>query len=164
MAARRCAMLVVVGTTGQTNLPLQMAEAAFRAAAARPDPPGWTMPRPAPPPTLFRPRKRNAGPLIVVLDPGHGGIDPGAVDGKLHEADIVLDRTPFYAEGGGQLADAGVIQLAGGGVIEVHDVQAPVAVRLPFLASGGMGAGVDAVGFPDAAKNVVAVDVHLFHP
>lgn len=29
-AARECAMLVIVGTTGQTNLPVQMAESAFR--------------------------------------------------------------------------------------------------------------------------------------
>ena len=35
----------------------------------------------------------------------------------------MLDRTPFYAEGGGQLADAGRIELDGGAVIEVRDVQ-----------------------------------------
>ncbi|MGN6252800.1 MAG: alanine--tRNA ligase [Marmoricola sp.] len=40
--------------------------------------------------------------------------------------ELVLDRTPFYAEGGGQLADQGVLQLAGGARVEVVDVQSPV--------------------------------------
>ena len=55
------------------------------------------------------------------------------VDGKsVKEAnagadiEITLDRTPFYAEGGGQLADGGKIKLANGAVIEIDDVQSPV--------------------------------------
>lgn len=42
------------------------------------------------------------------------------------EVEILLDRTPFYAEGGGQLADAGVITASDGSRIEVEDVQAPI--------------------------------------
>ena len=42
------------------------------------------------------------------------------------DVDIVLDRTPFYAEGGGQLADGGRITLANGAIIEIDDVQTPV--------------------------------------
>lgn len=42
------------------------------------------------------------------------------------EIEIVLNRTPFYAEGGGQLADGGRITLSSGGVIEIEDVQSPV--------------------------------------
>ena len=42
------------------------------------------------------------------------------------ELEIILDRTPFYAEGGGQLADGGLITLANGTRIQIDDVQAPV--------------------------------------
>ena len=42
------------------------------------------------------------------------------------DIEITLDRTPFYAEGGGQLADGGIITLANGSVIEIDDVQSPV--------------------------------------
>jgi alanyl-tRNA synthetase len=42
------------------------------------------------------------------------------------EIEITLDRTPFYAEGGGQLADGGIIKLASGAIIQVEDVQTPV--------------------------------------
>ncbi|HEY7486551.1 MAG TPA: alanine--tRNA ligase [Streptosporangiaceae bacterium] len=42
------------------------------------------------------------------------------------EVEVVLDRTPFYAEGGGQLADQGVIQFGNGAEIEIYDVQSPL--------------------------------------
>ncbi|MGW4029792.1 alanine--tRNA ligase [Streptomyces sp. NPDC004838] len=49
---------------------------------------------------------------------------PAALEGD--EVEVVLDRTPFYAEGGGQLADQGRIRLDSGAVIQVRDVQQPV--------------------------------------
>ena len=46
--------------------------------------------------------------------------------GEGAEVELVLDRTPFYAEGGGQLADQGVIELDNGARLEVYDVQSPI--------------------------------------
>lgn len=54
----------------------------------------------------------------------NGVPSPAASEGD--EVEIVLDRTPFYAEGGGQLADHGRIKLHSGAVVVVRDVQQPV--------------------------------------
>lgn len=43
------------------------------------------------------------------------------------EVEIILERTPFYAEGGGQLSDHGLITSSNGAVIEIEDVQTPIA-------------------------------------
>src|SRR5262245_16256504 len=54
--------------------------------------------------------------------------DTGSVSSAAEgdEVEVVLDRTPFYAEGGGQLADHGVIELESGARLEVLDVQSPL--------------------------------------
>ena len=67
------------------------------------------------------------------------------------EVDVVLDRTPFYAEGGGQLADAGQITAAGGGAgdgarVEITDVQRPVPGLI--VHRGRVTSGELAVGAP----------------
>jgi alanyl-tRNA synthetase len=54
---------------------------------------------------------------------GRDGTLPAAGEGD--EVEVVLDATPFYAEGGGQQPDTGLITV-GGGELEVLDVQSPV--------------------------------------
>jgi alanyl-tRNA synthetase len=69
--------------------------------------------------------------------------------------EIVLDRTPFYAEGGGQLADAGVIRLSSGAVVEVDDVQQPLPgliVHRARVVSGEVTVGDEAHAEIDVAR------------
>jgi alanyl-tRNA synthetase len=63
------------------------------------------------------------------------------------EVEIVLSRTPFYAEGGGQLSDGGFITLSNGCKIEIDDVQAPVpgvSVHRGRVLSGSVEVGTQA--------------------
>ncbi|NCM96219.1 MAG: N-acetylmuramoyl-L-alanine amidase [Rhodobacterales bacterium] len=72
----------------QVRVRLEPASAAeFAASVAQPEPEGWALPPVA---DLPRPLPQGAGPLVVVLDPGHGGIDPGAERGDASEAALVL--------------------------------------------------------------------------
>jgi alanyl-tRNA synthetase len=63
------------------------------------------------------------------------------------DVDIVLNRTPFYAEGGGQLADGGRITLSNGAIVEIEDVQSPVpglSVHRGRVISGSIEVGSEA--------------------
>jgi alanyl-tRNA synthetase len=46
---------------------------------------------------------------------------PAASEGD--EVEVILDRSPFYAEGGGQVGDTGVIRTASGAVLTVLDTR-----------------------------------------
>ena len=86
------AALEIEGSTGRGRLLVDLVEAApsaFEAASGEPHLQGWEPPKSA---LKAQARARQAGdrPLVVVLDPGHGGIDPGAEQGKATEKDIML--------------------------------------------------------------------------
>ena len=71
------------------------------------------------------------------------------------DVDIVLNRTPFYAEGGGQLADGGRITLSNGAIIEIEDVQSPVpglSVHRGRVISGSIEVGSEALAEIDIER------------
>lgn len=92
------------------------------------------------------------------------------VDGKsVKEAnigsdiEITLDRTPFYAEGGGQLADAGKIQLSNGAVIQVEDVQSPLPgliVHRGSVVNGVVKSGAPVVADIDLERRLAISRAH----
>jgi alanyl-tRNA synthetase len=82
-----------------------------------------------------------------------GGVVDSAREGD--EIELVLDRTPFYAEGGGQLADQGVIDLTNGARVEVHDVQSPITglvVHQATVMSGEVTPGLGAHSVVDVER------------
>ncbi len=80
-------------TTGEARVEIALepvAPEAFAAKAGAPRVAGWEA---LPPPAEVAPavrRQDGTRPLLVVLDPGHGGIDPGAERAGLKEADLAL--------------------------------------------------------------------------
>jgi len=61
-------------------------QAAFDANAGAPRDPRWDLPAA----TARAPEPRGDGAIRVMIDPGHGGIDPGAEAGGINEADLML--------------------------------------------------------------------------
>jgi alanyl-tRNA synthetase len=86
------------------------------------------------------------------------------------DVEIVLDRTPFYAEGGGQLADGGKITLANGAIVEIDDVQSPVkglSVHRGRVLSGEVSLGDDGLAEIDnERRNAISrahTATHMVH-
>ena len=63
------------------------------------------------------------GRVLGIMQEGKGSVP--AVTGPAN-IEVILDRTPFYAQAGGQLADQGEILSDDGAVLEVDDVQKPI--------------------------------------
>lgn len=71
------------------------------------------------------------------------------------DVEIVLARTPFYAEGGGQLADGGFIILENGTRVEIDDVQTPVpglSVHRGRVIAGSIEVGANALAQIDLER------------
>ncbi|WP_435299983.1 alanine--tRNA ligase [Timonella sp. A28] len=69
--------------------------------------------------------------------------------------ELILDRTPFYAEKGGQLADHGTVLSDGGATFEVDDVQSPVkglSVHRGRLLEGTLAVGESVVAEIDVVR------------
>ncbi|HYG92649.1 MAG TPA: alanine--tRNA ligase, partial [Nocardioides sp.] len=104
----------------------------------------------------------------TVVDEGsvRGIVAAGGVVDAAHEGDeveLVLDRTPFYAEGGGQLADQGLIELANGALLEVRDVQTPVTgliVHKAKVLRGEVAAGLAAQARVDTDRRLAISRSH----
>ena len=79
------------------------------------------------------------------------------------EVELVLDRTPFYAEGGGQLADEGVIELSNGARLRVNDVQSPITgliVHQATVLSGEVTPGLEAHSLVDLQRRMSISRAH----
>ncbi len=103
-------------------------QAEFAEKASAPEPPGWALPKPA---DLPKPQPAGEGPLVVVLDPGHGGIDPGAESGGETEAKLMLGFARELKE----------VLLRDGGFLVVmtreEDVFVPLETRISVARAAG---------------------------
>jgi alanyl-tRNA synthetase len=86
------------------------------------------------------------------------------------EAIVLLDRTPFYAESGGQVGDAGVLVLDGGARFDVRDtvkLSGAFHGHVGRLAAGALKLGDSVEGHVDAARRQATVlnhsATHLLH-
>ena len=113
---------------------------------------------------------------------GHGSVDQESVVAALlvdgvsaghaaqgQQAEVVISRTPFYAEGGGQLGDRGYVR-GPNGLFRVEDTQSPVAgliVQKGVVEEGHIAVGdpvacaVDAARRMDSSRNHSGT--HILH-
>ncbi len=89
-----------------------------------------------------------------------GALVPSAAEGEVVE--VVLERTPFYAESGGQDSDAGRIRAAGT-TLEVVDVQRPVkglVVHRVRVTEGELTSGLEVSAEVDGEWRLGACQAH----
>jgi alanyl-tRNA synthetase len=103
-------------------------------------------------------RLRSGGRLVGMA--GDGSIMEAAGEGR--PLRLVLDRTPFYAEGGGQIGDAGTIRTPTG-VIEVTDTRpgpGGTIVHHGVVASGEVRQGQEAEASVDPERREATARSH----
>ncbi len=146
------AEMATAGGAARLTLRLEPAgEAAFAAKAALPEPADWAMPAVADLPAAT---VRGTGPLVVVLDPGHGGIDPGAQSGDVTEAALMLTFARELKE---------ALLRAGGFAVVLtrnEDVFVPLEARIS--AAGAAGADVFLSLHADALAEGEAVGATIY--
>ncbi|MEU3269412.1 alanine--tRNA ligase [Saccharomonospora sp. NPDC006951] len=78
------------------------------------------------------------------------------------QAELILDRTPFYAESGGQIADRGVL-VGGGAEVKVNDVQKLVPglfVHRVEVVAGEVGIDTELTASVDATRRAAIARSH----
>ncbi|WP_457645765.1 N-acetylmuramoyl-L-alanine amidase [Profundibacter sp.] len=103
--------------------------AGFAARAGVPQTPLWGVPQSA---GVRRPvARQSGGALVVVLDPGHGGIDPGAQTGGESEAKLMLSFARQIKE---DLTRAGGFKVV---LTRNEDVFVPLETRISIARAAG---------------------------
>ncbi len=90
------------------------------------------------------------------------GVSQPVVEGPA-QVDVILTRTPFYAEAGGQLADHGTIRTDTGAELEVFDVQSPIkglSVHRTQLPAGTVAVGDKTFAQIDADRRLAIARAH----
>jgi len=103
------------------------------------------------------------GRVLAVLDAGTVGADAG------RRIEVFLDRTPFYAEGGGQIGDTGAIEAETGrlAVLDTTTAIPGLTRHVCELVEGNVTPGQEALATVDAARREAIrrnhTGTHLLH-
>jgi len=129
----QAAGMVTDPTDGEATVQLRLSKVdaeAFGASSGAPEGVQWGQPQIADVPELIQ-RRTGEGPLVVVIDPGHGGIDPGAEQGGQSEAELVLTFARELKE---------VLTRAGGFTVVLtrnEDIFVPLEMRISLARAAG---------------------------
>ena len=112
----------------------------------------WSLPKPAVVPPAKR-RQSGDKPLVVVLDPGHGGIDPGSINGKVEEKNITLQ---FARELREDLIRAGMQVV----MTRTEDVFVPLETRITVARAAGADLFLSIHADAEASREAVGATVY----